>query len=69
MDDLVSQKTGLADYPYAAAVEQNLLIYDGARLRKELSRPADRALAEGWSRRQLETELAAWNARRQSRRP
>ena len=34
--DLVSQKTDLADYPYAAAVEQNMLIYDGARLRKEL---------------------------------
>ncbi len=38
--DLVSQKTDLADYPYAAAVEQNMLIYDGARLRKELSGPA-----------------------------
>jgi hypothetical protein len=44
--DLVSQKTDLADYPCAAAVEQNLLIYDGARLRKELSRPADRLRVE-----------------------
>ena len=31
--DLVSQKTDLADYPYASTVEQNVLIYDGARLR------------------------------------
>lgn len=38
--DLVSQKTDLADYPYAVAVEQNMLIYDGARLRRELSAPA-----------------------------
>jgi ectoine hydroxylase-related dioxygenase (phytanoyl-CoA dioxygenase family) len=44
--DLVSQKTDLTDYPYAAAVEQNLLIYDGARLRRELSRPADRLRVE-----------------------
>src|SRR6266576_481634 len=44
--DLVSQKTDLADYPYAAEVEQNLLIYDGARLRKELSSPAGRLRAE-----------------------
>lgn len=45
--DLVSQKTDLADYPYALAAEQNVLIYDGARLRKELSRPASRPSAEG----------------------
>ena len=44
--DLVSQKTDQADYPYAAAVEQNLLIYDGARLRQELSSPAGRQRAE-----------------------
>jgi ectoine hydroxylase-related dioxygenase (phytanoyl-CoA dioxygenase family) len=48
--DLVSQKTDLADYPYAHAVEQNVLIYDGARLRKELSHPAGRP--------RLEAELA-----------
>ncbi len=28
-----------------------------------------RAVAEGWSRRQLQTELEAWSARRQHRRP
>jgi len=48
--DLVSQKTDPADYPYASAVEQNVLIYDGARLRKQLSRPACRP--------RVETELA-----------
>jgi hypothetical protein len=42
----VSQKTDLTDYPYAAAVEQNTLIYDGARLRKELSGPAGRLRVE-----------------------
>ena len=44
--DLVSRKTDLADYPYASTVEQNVLIYDGARLRKQLSRPADRPRVE-----------------------
>jgi ectoine hydroxylase-related dioxygenase (phytanoyl-CoA dioxygenase family) len=48
--DLVSRKTDLADYPYASTVEQNVLIYDGARLRKQLSGPACRP--------QVETELA-----------
>jgi ectoine hydroxylase-related dioxygenase (phytanoyl-CoA dioxygenase family) len=48
--DLVSRKTDLADYPYASTVEQNVLIYDGGRLRKQLSRPACRP----W----VETELA-----------
>ena len=48
--DLVSQKTDLAAYPHARAVEQNVLIYDGARLRAELSRPAGRPV--------VETELA-----------
>jgi hypothetical protein len=38
--DLVSRKTDLADYPYASGVEQNVLIYGGARLRQQLSRPA-----------------------------
>jgi len=44
--DLVNQKTDLADYPHASTVEQNVLIYDGARLRTELSRPARRPLVE-----------------------
>ena len=48
--DLVSQKTDLADYPYAVAVEQNVLIYDGTRLRKQLCGPAGRL--------QVEAELA-----------
>src|SRR5262249_39653584 len=33
--------------PYAHAAEQNVLIYDGARLRKELSRPVSRPRVEG----------------------
>src|SRR5580704_4646744 len=44
--DLVNQKTDLADYPYASMVDQNVLIYDGPRLRTELSRPACRPLVE-----------------------
>ena len=44
--DLVSQQTDLAEYPYASTVEHNVLVYDGARLRKELSRPATRRLVE-----------------------
>ena len=143
--DLVNLRTDPAGYPYAQAVEQNVLIYDGARLRTELSRAAGRrhveaelaralsdgpgivvlarafddpwvidratwqfeaiiaaqraaggypfpanldldqpasglppptqadiltqAVAQGWSRQQLETELGAWTARRQSRKP
>jgi len=54
--DLVSEKTELAGYPCASAVEQNVLIYDSARLRAELARPGGprrvaeeliRALADG----------------------
>jgi hypothetical protein len=49
--------------------------------RRDLDQPIDglapptqadilgRAVAEGWSRQQLETELGAWSARRQTRRP
>jgi ectoine hydroxylase-related dioxygenase (phytanoyl-CoA dioxygenase family) len=48
--DLVNRKTDPADYPYASAVEQNVLVYDGARLRKQLSRPECRP--------RVETELA-----------
>src|ERR1700745_3904042 len=48
--DLVSRKTDLADYPYASTVEQNVLIYDGVRPRKQLAPPPCRP--------QVETELA-----------
>src|SRR5215468_6093393 len=48
--DLVSRKTDLADYPHASTVEQNVLIYDGARLRMQLADPACRP--------RVETELA-----------
>ena len=44
--DLVNQKTDLADYPYARTVDQNVLSYDGARLRTGLSRPAHRPRVE-----------------------
>jgi hypothetical protein len=44
--DLVSEKTDAAHYPYASAVEQNVLIYDGAPLREELSRIAGRRHVE-----------------------
>jgi ectoine hydroxylase-related dioxygenase (phytanoyl-CoA dioxygenase family) len=40
--EIVGEKTELADYPHASAVEQDVLIYEGARLRRELSRPAGR---------------------------
>src|SRR5580704_10391505 len=40
--DLASEKTDAAHYPYASAVEQNVPIYDGARLREEVSHPAGR---------------------------
>lgn len=44
--DLVNQKTDLTDYPHASTVDQNVLIYDSARLRTELSRPARQARVE-----------------------
>jgi ectoine hydroxylase-related dioxygenase (phytanoyl-CoA dioxygenase family) len=44
--DLVSQNTDLADYPHASTVDQNVLIYDGAPLRTDLSRPAHRPRVE-----------------------
>ena len=58
--DLVSQKTDPADYPYASAVEQNVLIYDGARLRMELSRPACRPRVEAELVRACTTAPASW---------
>ena len=35
--DVVSEKTDLADYPHASTVEQNVLVYDSARLREEFA--------------------------------
>jgi hypothetical protein len=68
--DLVSRKTDLADYPYAAAAEQNILIYDGARLRTELSGPAGRLGVESEPARALpDGPGEAGSARRQNRRP
>jgi len=40
--EVVSAKTELADYPQASGVEQNVLVYDGGRLRQELADPAGR---------------------------
>src|SRR5439155_1110683 len=40
LDDLievVSEKTDLADYPHASTVEQNVLMYDSARLREDVA--------------------------------
>jgi ectoine hydroxylase-related dioxygenase (phytanoyl-CoA dioxygenase family) len=48
--DVVGEQTDLADYPHADAVERGVLVYDSARLRKEISG------AEG--RREVEAELA-----------
>src|SRR5215467_3527827 len=48
--EVVDEKTDLADYPHADAVERGVLIYDSARLRKEISG------AEG--RREVAAELA-----------
>src|SRR5215831_6939603 len=48
--DVVGEKTDLAGYPHADAVERGVLVYDSARLRKEISG------AEG--RREVAAELA-----------
>jgi ectoine hydroxylase-related dioxygenase (phytanoyl-CoA dioxygenase family) len=40
--EVVSDKTDLAEYPLASAVEQNVLVYDSTRLRQELAYPARR---------------------------
>jgi ectoine hydroxylase-related dioxygenase (phytanoyl-CoA dioxygenase family) len=40
--DVVSDKTDLSEYPHASAIEQNVLVYDGARLRYELARAGGR---------------------------
>jgi ectoine hydroxylase-related dioxygenase (phytanoyl-CoA dioxygenase family) len=48
--EVVSEKTDLADYPYAGSAEQNVLFYDGARLRS--------LLADASERRGVEAELS-----------
>src|SRR5262245_61895413 len=48
--DVVGEKTNPADYPHADAVERGVLVYDSARLRKEISG------AQG--RREVAAELA-----------
>jgi len=49
--EVVSEKTDLAGYPRASAVDRSVLIYDSARLRAELSGPEGR-------RRSVQAELA-----------
>lgn len=43
---LVDQTTDLADYPYATAVEQNVLVYDSASLRQAIATPDGRLAVE-----------------------
>jgi hypothetical protein len=35
--EVVSEKTDLADYPHASTVEQNVLMYDSARVRDDVA--------------------------------
>lgn len=49
--DVVSTKTLLSDYPQASGVEQDVLVYDGARLRRDLADPeARRRIQAEWVR-------------------
>jgi ectoine hydroxylase-related dioxygenase (phytanoyl-CoA dioxygenase family) len=49
--DLVNTKTLLSDYPQASGVEQDVLVYDGARLRRELADPEGRRrIQDEWVR-------------------
>jgi ectoine hydroxylase-related dioxygenase (phytanoyl-CoA dioxygenase family) len=48
--EITRADTSLADYPQAGSVEQNVLVYDGARLRERAASAA--------SRREIEAELA-----------
>jgi ectoine hydroxylase-related dioxygenase (phytanoyl-CoA dioxygenase family) len=49
--ELVNEKIDLADYPHASSVEQNVLVYDGARLRVKLADPVARLRVEAeWGR-------------------
>jgi len=44
--DVVGEKTDLADYPHADAVERGVLVYDSAGLRKQITGPEGRRDAE-----------------------
>lgn len=49
--ELVETTTRLGDYPRASGVEQNVLVYDGERLRPELADPAGRrGVQDEWVR-------------------
>ncbi len=52
--DVVGKKTDLADYPHADAVERGVLVYDSARLRKEIAGPEGRRDAEAELARALD---------------
>ncbi len=46
LDDLVevvSERTDVGDYPYAASVQDNVLVYDGERVRSLRPRPGQPA--------------------------
>lgn len=47
--DIVSRRTALADYPHAAAVEENIVVYDCSALHEIAAKPAAlRALQAEW---------------------
>jgi len=52
--DVVGEKTDLADYPHADAIERGVLVYDSARLRKEIAGPEGRRDAEAELARALD---------------
>lgn len=52
--EVVREKTDLADYPHADAVERGVLIYDGGRLRTEISGEQGRRKAEAELARALD---------------
>ena len=52
---LVDQRTDLVDFPYAARVEQNVLVYDATDLRRDLLTEAGRAEVEAELVRALTT--------------
>jgi ectoine hydroxylase-related dioxygenase (phytanoyl-CoA dioxygenase family) len=54
LSEVVREKTDLADYPHADAVERGVLVYDSARLRKEIAGPEGRRDAEAELARALD---------------